>query len=244
MTRTQAEVPDDLGASDSTLELLQAGEPSSERAYRVLKAAIVDGSLAPGATVSEQQLARRLEMSRTPVHQAVSRLEADGWVTVAARSGVRISPLVADDLADIYETLLALEGVAAARLARLSTDAINEQLLIACVRCEEALAANDLRAWAEWDNALHTVLVDACGNQRLRRAFQTVAEQAHRARMLTVELRPFPVNSNRDHRVIVDAIIGHRPAEARKALESHRMRGMETLLPIIRALVPGSSSFV
>lgn len=240
-----ARVERELSPRLTTGEVATA-ESSAERAYRVLKDAIIQGTLAAGITVSEAQLARRLEMSRTPVHQAVARLEGDGWVLVAPRSGVRISPVEADDLEDVYETLMSLEGTAAARLAQRppGVEEIDERLVEACARCEEALDAHDLRAWADRDNDLHTLLLCGCGNDRLRRAASTVADQAHRARLLTVQLRPWPTSSNEDHRRIVAAILQRDPAAARTALESHRRRGMATLVPIIRSLSPAGSRFL
>ncbi|OZC55535.1 hypothetical protein CH267_13250 [Rhodococcus sp. 06-621-2] len=217
-------------------------ESSAERAYRTIKDAIVRGHLAPGVTVSEAQLAKQLSMSRTPVHQATARLEAEGWIAIAARSGVTVAPLDPTDLENAYETLMALEGTAAARLARrpISGDDIDSLLIEACVRCEEALAADNLTLWAERDNEFHSLLLNSCGNIHLCRAASTVSDQSHRARLLTVELRPKPVDSNADHRRIVAAVAERNPDAARIALEEHRRRGMTTLIPIIRALSWGA----
>ncbi|MFC4003867.1 GntR family transcriptional regulator [Prauserella oleivorans] len=245
MSRTERPLPE--GRLDGATHFSSDhAESSSDRAYRVIKDAIIRGTLAPRITVSEAQLARRLDMSRTPVHQAVARLAGDGWVSVAPRSGVQISDVDADDLSDVYETLLALEGSAAARLAsrKPGPDELDEQLVDACIQCEDALRDEDLLLWAEKDNELHNLLLRGCGNRRLWHAATTVAEQAHRARLLTAKLRPWPTSSNEDHRRIVDAILDRDADEARKALEHHRRRGMATLLPILRAMNPSRTTFI
>ncbi|MFJ4207988.1 GntR family transcriptional regulator [Paenarthrobacter sp. NPDC089675] len=218
-------------------------ESNAERAYRVIKNAVIRGQLRPGSTVSEAQLARKLGMSRTPVHQAVARLEVDGWVIITPRSGVVIAAIDPKDIEKVYETLLALEGAAVVRLAsrERGRDSIDEELLEACAVCESALENGDLHMWADSDNALHSSFLISCGNHHLWRAAATVMEQSHRARLLTVELRPWPARSNEDHRKIVDAIISRKPEAAYRALEEHRRRGMDTLIPIIRAISWGSS---
>jgi DNA-binding GntR family transcriptional regulator len=222
-------------------------ESSTEIAYRIVKAAIIDGSLAPGTSASEQQVATRLNMSRTPVHQAFVRLEQEGWLKVNSRRGVQITPIIAKEMEDIYETLMALEGAAARRLARRpadSPDDIDAELLRASASCEVALAQGDLIAWALADNELHTLLVAACGNPRLIQLARAVMEQAHRARLLTVRLRPLPSSSNEDHKEIVKAIIDRQPQAARDALEAHRQHAIDTLIPIIQAMRPSGLSFL
>jgi DNA-binding GntR family transcriptional regulator len=219
-------------------------ETQAELAYRKVKMAILDGGLPPGFQASEQQLALRLNMSRTPVHQAIVRLEAEEWLELSPRRGVRIASIDADEMRDVYETLMALEGAAVSKLANRPIDAddpTDAALRAACLACVTALAADDLRAWAEADHEFHTLLVDVSGNRRLARLARTVSEQAHRARLLTVRLRPRPDASNADHQAILDAIVNRDPGTARAALELHRRRGIETLVPILEALATPAS---
>lgn len=232
--------PDDAAAAPRV-------ESNTELAYRVIKAGIIDGSLPPGTSVSEQQLATRLNMSRTPVHQALVRLEQEGWLKVNSRRGVQVAPILASEMGDIYETLMALEGAAVRRLAQRPAgpdDGTDSQLTTACGEAQAALERGDLTAWAIADNEFHTLLMHACGNPRLAHQASSVMEQAHRARLLTVRLRPWPSSSNDDHRRIVDAIIDRDPAGARAALESHRQHGIDTLIPVIEAMLPTQESFL
>jgi DNA-binding GntR family transcriptional regulator len=232
---------------ESSPALSAPAESSTQTAYRVVKQAIIDGRLPPAGSVSELQLASQLRMSRTPVHQALVLLEQEGWLKVNSRRGVQIAPLIAEDMAYIYETLMALEGAAARRLASRSVDdvdTVDESLTRACAACEHALGANDLTAWALADNEFHTLLVESSGNPHLARQARPVMEQAHRARLLTVRLRPWPSSSNEDHRRIVKEITARHPLAARAALEEHRRRGMQTLIPILEAMVPNRDGFL
>jgi DNA-binding GntR family transcriptional regulator len=221
-----------------------ASETQAELAYRQVKMAILEGGLPPGFQASEQQLALKLNMSRTPMHQAIVRLEAEEWLELSPRRGVLIASIDAAEMREVYETLMALEGAAVSKLAKRPIDASDPTeaaLQASCRACVTALEAEDLRAWAEADHAFHTLLVDVSGNRRLARLARSVSEQAHRARLLTVRLRPRPDASNADHQAILDAIVNREPSAARAALELHRQRGIDTLVPILEALAPPAS---
>jgi DNA-binding GntR family transcriptional regulator len=216
-------------------------ESQGEVAYRLIKQAILEGSLPPGTRAAEQQIAVRLGMSRTPVHQAIVRLEQERWLELSPRRGISIAPIDPDEMTEIYQILMALEGMAAALLAsrsRRADDGADEALRAANGECVAALEVDDRPAWAAADHRFHTALVELSGNARLTQVVASVAEQAHRARLLTVRLRPLPTSSNADHDAIITAIEARRPATARRALEAHRRRGIETLVPILRAMLP------
>jgi DNA-binding GntR family transcriptional regulator len=220
---------------------IEQSQSQADIAYRRIKRAVLEGALAPGTQAAEQQIAVRLGMSRTPVHQAIVRLEQECWLELSPRRGIYIAPIDPDEMREIYQILMALEGTAAADLARrprAAKDGVDEALVAANAECVAALEAGDLPAWAEADHRFHTALVENSSNARLVQLVESVAEQAHRARLLTVRLRPLPVNSNADHQAIIAAIQGRKPGTARRALEAHRQRGIDTLVPILRAMVP------
>lgn len=213
--------------------------PLSDVAYNKIKEAILLCTLAPGSKHSEQQLASYLDFSRTPVHQAIVRLEHEGWLTFLPRKGVAISLVTAEEMLHIYEILMSLEALGVTRLAsrpKDSADDIDAQLESARLAGEEALKKEDLQGWAKADDRFHTLFVDSSGNPILSRLAANVREKAHRARLLTLASRPLPLESNRDHKRILDAIIDRDPSTARRELEDHRNRGMNTLLPILEKL--------
>src|SRR3954451_23592177 len=112
-------------------------------AYRALKAAIRDNVFPPGYQGSEQEIASRLGMSRTPVHEAIIRLQEEGLVRVLARRGVVVSPIAPEDMAEIYDVIIALESMAAELLAGLPADErsrIADALDTATTSMEEALS--------------------------------------------------------------------------------------------------------
>jgi DNA-binding GntR family transcriptional regulator len=213
-----------------------AARPGSlvEQACRELKRRILDNELAPGHQALEQEVALALGMSRTPVREAFIRLENEGLVEVIPRHGMRVLPISADDMREIYDTLTGLEATAAELVARRGLDEAERAALERTVTdMEAALERDDRRAWAAADERFHQLLVDLSGNRRLASLVYTFWDQAHRARMATLELRPKPVGSTADHRAVVEAILRREPHAAREIHRLHRIRGGETLLDIL-----------
>jgi DNA-binding GntR family transcriptional regulator len=199
---------------------------AAETAHARLRAMILDNHLPPGAQRLEAELAVELGLSRTPVREAMLRLQQDGLVVVMPRHGMRVLPLSAADMRDIYDVLESLEPKAAELLARrgLPPERLRP-LHAACDAMEAAIAAEDRPAWAAADEAFHRGLLDLCGNRRLAAMVMQVWDQSHRARMLTLNLRPLPAASTAEHRAIMDAIAAGDGDAARERFRLHRRRG-------------------
>src|SRR5262245_30829929 len=162
-------------------------------AYRKLKEAVRENEFPPGYQGSEQEIATRLGMSRTPVHEAVIRLQEEGLVRVLPRRGVVVCAISADDMREIYEVIIALEAAAAdSQRAWPSPEALSTARELADVNqaMDDALVADDLTAWAKADETFHRLLIERTGNKRLMRMYHTVMDQSHRARMITLRIRP------------------------------------------------------
>lgn len=209
---------------------------STTSAYAIIKARILDSAFAPGSQVLEQEIAAALGMSRTPVREALVRLQQEGLLEIVPRHGVRISALSPVDMREIYEILMSLEPTAVELLARRRPDRRDIACLVeACDEMEAALAATmpDLAAWAAADEKFHVNLAKLCGNGRLAAMIMMVWDQAHRARMFTLTLRPLPVTSTAEHRAVVDAILAGDVERARDLYFAHRKRGGSELTAII-----------
>lgn len=208
-------------------------------AYVALKSAIRDNVLAPGHQGSEQEIALRLGMSRTPVHEALIRLQEEGLVRVLPKRGVIVCPLSAEDIREVYEVIISLEGTAAELLAgkakpdRMSAASLLEDL---SKQMRSALEHDDLDRWARADDGFHRALIDQCGNRRLSRIANAIMDQSHRARMMTLRLRARPDRSFKEHQAIVAAI---RSGDADKAFalaRHHRQRARDELVPLLMQL--------
>lgn len=212
-----------------------------DTAYAEIKRRILDNEFPSGYSALEPELALSLGISRTPVREALVRLQAEGLVEVVPRRGMRVMPISATEMAHIYQVVTALESLALELIAaRKPTEAQLKPLISATKRMEVALTDNDLPRWARADEDFHRALVELAGNPVLLHDIMHHWDRTHRARMVTLNLRPAPVNSTREHMAMVEAL--HR-GDAEGAISinrKHRARGNAELTNILRSL-PGSA---
>lgn len=213
-----------------------AKQPSqTQRATTVLRDMIVSNRLPAGASYLESELADMLGMSRTPVREAAMVLEAQGLVEVRPRRGIRILPLSAQDMREIYQILTELEGLAAEQAAaRKLTKAEVKAVEKTLAEMEAALETDDRESWAAADKRFHALLLALSGNRRLEALVESYNDQVHRARMLTVRLRPSPVKSNRDHRALFEAIKAGDRRRARALHTAHRKEAMKLIIELLQ----------
>ncbi len=206
-----------------------------DRAYGNLKADILANRLPPGFQAPEPEFAMRLGMSRTPVREALLRLQSDGLVELVPRRGARVLPISLDDMREIYEILTVLEPEAAAGLAlRDDQQSTFEALDPAACAMEQALADGDLDAWGEADGQFHRRLLECHNNQRMSDIITALIEQSQRVRLITLRLREPPHRSTEEHREILDHIMAGRADEARSTFREHRVRAAQELLSILQ----------
>lgn len=211
------------------------GETMVDAAYRVLRQRILDNAWAPGYQALEQALALELGMSRTPVREACIRLANEGLVEVVPRHGIRVLPVSPSDMREIYQILSSLEATAAELAAKARPSPAELAPLEKASRdMEKALKRDDLDAWAEADERFHRHLVLMCGNAKLAAVVFNYWDRAHRARMVTLRMRPRPVHSTRDHLALVDAIRRGDALAARDLHRAHRERGSRELTEILQ----------
>lgn len=204
-------------------------------AYEQIKWRILNNRYQPGQQKLENDIAKELGLSRTPVREALIRLQHEGLAEIIPRRGMRVVPIVADDMKEIYEVLTSLECTAAELLAAAKPrpeDLAPMQQAIADM--DDALADDNLEGWAAADERFHRGLIDLCGNRRLATLANTIMDQGHRARMVTLKLRPKPDASNDDHRNLLDALLAGDAGTARDIHLSHRQRTRDVLLDILK----------
>ena len=205
-----------------------------DEAYKRIKQEIMENRMPPGYQALESELSENLKMSRTPVREALIRLQDEGMVEVVPRRGMRVLPLSAIDMREIYEVLVCIESEAAALLARKKPGKNKlKPLLEAMDAMEKAIAEDNLDAWSEADNRYHRRLMELCGNQRLADIASMYMDQAHRARMFTLRLRQKPSRSTEEHREHVRLIMKGESKRVRTYYRQHRERASKELMEII-----------
>ena len=187
-----------------------------------------------GHQALEQELAEELGVSRTPVREALIRLQRDGLVKVVPRHGMRVLPISLTDIQEIYQILTSLEALAVelAAARNLSSDEL-KSLEKTTRQMEVAHAGSDLTAWAKADEDFHCALVSLSGNRILTEVVDNFWGRAQRARLTMLSLRKSTEESTIEHTRLVEAIRSGDTVLARKVLEDHRKRGITNLAEIM-----------
>ena len=136
-----------------------------DRAYRMLRDAIVTGELAPGEVIRDAELAERVGLSRTPVREALARLADDGLVETKPHSWTRVTPLSLREVRDAVIVVRAMHELAVRLAVPLMTDRHHERMRAANKRFAAALERGDVQGALDADDALHDVPVAVLGNR-------------------------------------------------------------------------------
>lgn len=194
----------------------------AERIYLQLKDDIFEFRLLPGDRFSEGEVAGRMEASRTPVRQALYRLEREGYLEVYFRSGWQVRPFDFNYFEELYDVRIVLELAAVARLCSMQSEsnALLEELK-AIWLVPEAARLRDSKRVSELDEAFHCCLVQATGNSEMARMHFEITEKIRIIRRLDFTQEP-RVNATYDeHGRILNAILQHRSDQAQQLLRAH-----------------------
>jgi len=207
--------------STLTLETNVAAKHSlSETAYAHIKASIFDFELLPGDRFSETEIAVRLKMSRTPVRDALYRLERERYLQVHLRSGWSVRPYDFHQFEALYDLRLILEEASVIRFCDLSERGSLESLK-AIWLVPEAERLTDPKEVSALDEAFHALLVAAAGNAEVARCHHEVTERIRIIRRLDFTQQHRIDTTYDEHGQILRALIRRRADEANRLLRSH-----------------------
>ncbi|MEM9027976.1 MAG: GntR family transcriptional regulator [Pseudomonadota bacterium] len=203
-------------------------------AYLRIKREIMWNELPPGFQCMETELAERLGISRTPVHEALVKLTDDGLIELKARRGMRVLPISVEEMRDIYDLLKMLEPECAAALAEqgLSQSQLTE-LAATVAAMEAAIDRAALAKWAVADDRFHRLHLDYVRNRRLAKIIGRLLDQAHRVRMFTLKFRKVPRKSTADHARMVKLLEQRNVERVRKLYRRHRENAAVELFDIL-----------
>ncbi len=191
----------------------------SELAYSKIKGEIANFKLIPGDRFSENSLVKQLAMSRTPIREALFKLQQEGWVEVQFRSGWLVKPFDFNRFEHLYDLRLVLETAAVRRLADAETVALDALTAIWLVALKDR--ETDGKRVAKLDEAFHTGLISALGNPEIARVHQDVTEQIRIIRRLDFTQTSRIEATYDEHGQILRAIAMHRADQAILLLRTH-----------------------
>lgn len=205
-----------------------------QQAYLILKAAIRDLILAPGSMFLEREITTFLEMSRTPVREALIRLETERLIRLVPRKGFVVEPIKPEDLQEIYSVIVALDGIAAEAAAEKATEEDIQELKGMIETQIEALNDQNLERWSKLDDIFHWHILSLANNKRLSTTYETFDDQSHRARLYTIHQRPLPHRSIQEHEAIVSCMTAKNAQAAKYVMQEHRNRSHAEILKVLR----------
>lgn len=189
--------------------------------YAALREAIVSLALAPREALSENELARQLSVSRTPVREALKKLADEGLVEIYPQTGTFVARIDMEAVEEAQFIREAIEVAVIGRAARMATDADVAELNALLARQSDANARGDLEAFYAADEALHAAFSKICGFKNTWRTARAVKTHLDRVRRLSLPL-PQQIDALiAQHAAVVAAVAEHQPAAAQRHLRKH-----------------------
>ncbi|WP_432141318.1 GntR family transcriptional regulator [Streptomyces sp. bgisy084] len=180
--------------------------PAAERVYAHIKHAVLERRYEGGMLLTEGELADAVGVSRTPVREALLRLEVEGLIKLYPKKGALVLPVSAQEIADVVETRLLVEKHAAAKAVPAS-EALVCELTELLETMREQAASGDLAAVSVTDRAFHAAIVRSAGNQILDRLYEQLRDRQLRMGVAVMHAHPDRIAKNiTEHAEILEAL--------------------------------------
>ena len=181
-------------------------KPLRDVVFENLRGAIVEGKLKPGQRLMEVQLAEQLGVSRTPVREAIRKLELEGLVVMIPRKGAYVANMSLKDVIDVLEIRASLEGLAASLAAERITDEDIKKLESIVEEFNDSINESDVEALLRKDVEFHECIFKSTNNKKLHQLINSLWEQVYRFRVTYISDYDSTVNIVEEHKMILDAI--------------------------------------
>ena len=195
--------------------------PLRDVVFNTLRQAILRGELKPGERLMEIQLANKLGVSRTPIREAIRKLELEGLVVMIPRKGAEVAKITVRDLKDALEVRMAIDSLS----VKLACERLDEddktEIKQACVAFREAVKSGNVQAIVEGDERFHNTIYRASKNQKLITIAMNLREQVYRYRFEYVKDFSYHENLIREHDQITEAILKGDVETAQKIMKEH-----------------------
>lgn len=195
--------------------------PLRDVVFNTLRQAILTGELKPGERLMEIHLANKLGVSRTPIREAIRKLELEGLVTMIPRRGAEVAQITEKSMNDVLEVRRAMDALCVELACDRITPEELEQLKEACDAFETAVKTRDVKKIAQADVALHDIILRATGNQRLIQLVNNLSEQMYRYRFEYIKDSSQHERLVEEHRVIYRSIVQKDKETASRAAKTH-----------------------
>lgn len=208
--------------------------PLRDVVFNTLRQAILRGELKPGERLMEIQLANKLGVSRTPIREAIRKLELEGLVLMIPRKGAEVAEITEKSLRDVLEVRRALEELAVELVCEKITDEQIQDLKGAAEDFKASLKEGDITRIAEADVKFHDVIYMATDNQKLIQLLNNLREQMYRYRVEYLKRSDFHQQLIDEHEEIIETIENGQKERAVQVVCQHVDNQVEAVMDTIR----------
>ena len=208
--------------------------PLRDVVFNTLRQAILRGELKPGERLMEIQLANKLGVSRTPIREAIRKLELEGLVLMIPRKGAEVAEITEKNMLDVLEVRRALEELAVKLACERITEEEIQELKDAADAFQKILSEKDITKIAEADEAFHDVIFKSTGNDRLIQLLNSLREQMYRYRLEYLTREEYHPQLLEEHQQIIDRITRKDQSEAAELIDRHIGNQVDVMLEMIR----------
>lgn len=224
-----------MSIKDKSLDMkIDEYQPLRDIVFHTLRKAIITGELPPGERLMETQLGEKLGVSRTPIREAIRKLELEGLVVMVPRKGAQVAQFTQKDIKDVLEVRAALEALA----VRLACKRMDERsfLRLQLVNAEYEYAAkeNDIETMIEKDVEFHEVIFSATQNDKLVQMFGNLGEQVHRFRIAYLKNSKASRVVQEEHMEILQALRNRDSDLASHLAKRHIQRQSDSIIEFIQ----------
>lgn len=221
---------------------LQRHQPLKDQAYQALRTAILSGELPPGQRIVEAQLAKNLQVSRTPIREALRQLQNEALVITDSNNGLRVATFSATDAAQFYDCRIALEQLSVTAACQNATDAQIQELHRIVQQAEKLVTSKSSQLLnfqlLDLDYRFHRLLAESSDNLWLRSMLDHLFDKMMLLRIQTIQQNRNVLNICVEHRRVYEAVRERNSEAALKAIRSYLIAAKERVVREMQNLQP------
>jgi DNA-binding GntR family transcriptional regulator len=213
---------------------IQRSKSLHEQVYQAVRVSILSGQFRPGERLVETQLAQQFQVSRTPLREALRKLQQEGLLTAEGGGGLRVATLSTADAVELYDCRIALEGFAIAAACQQGTPDQLEAMETWVIAAEQDTTGDPVRL-LDLDYRFHHAIAEASGNGRLVILLDQLFDAMALLRIQTLQHNPKVLDIRLEHRAIWAAIAQRQQQVATETIHAHLMASKERVIQEIES---------
>jgi len=213
---------------------IEGYELLSQKVYRVLKEAIIKGFLEPGTKLLENKVAEKMQVSRTPIREAMQKLVAEGFVKTTPNQTMVVTEVSPGDVKEVLQIRGVLEGLAASIAAKKINRQEIDELENVVAQMSLYVTKKDLSSYCQVDDEFHDHILNICGNKRIIQIRDNLGSFIYRSRIKSLSVPGRLKHSLEEHRAIMESLKKHNSEEADRLSKIHMAN---TVINILKNVV-------